>query len=175
MFNLPVGIQVFNVQFSIFNDVKHLVNMKILLVLLLVTLVNFSCTQRNKELYSFEFEKILSAKNWEAIEIKNPEDKKLGPNQKPYDINKIYTPGIKYRYHIKKFRDSIIAIYDIENSGCLEIVPYSHIIRDTLILEYGFKNDGCKEDEVYRLKYVVKRNNNYRFIRFYGIVSEILK
>ena len=151
--------------------------MKFLHVLLLILLLNFSCTQRNKELYSFESEQILCVKNWEAITIKNPEDKKLGPNKKPYDVNKVFTPGsgIKYRYHVEKFRDSIIAIYDVENTPCVEIVPYSHILRDTLILEYGSKGDGCKEDEVYRLKFVVKRNSSYRFVRFYGIISDVSK
>lgn len=150
-------------------------------IFLFLSIVLISCksdlNQVNKDsklkyIKSFEFEKVLFSTNEETgileSKIQIPSDFPGHKDYSRYGEDELHYGKMKLRSHIEHYTDSIIIYYDIHNSGCFKISPKERISGKTLILDYNYEGDGCKEEEVYRLKYVIIDFSKFKEIKIAG-------
>ena len=131
-----------------------------------------ACQRNVPFLIDFEYESVLDT-DVENISNQIPQDFPNHPDYVKYDIYEFTKKDFKLKQSIKVHDHLIIAIFDIHTNGCLTITPRSTVNDDTLILGYKFNASSCKEEEIYRLKYVLEKEESIKFIRFHHTLIEL--
>lgn len=125
-------------------------------------MLNFliSCSNNNiPYLIYFDSEKVLYLNDNETgilnSRIRIPQDFPEHNNYISYGQGELQKTNFKLKQNIEIFEDSIVTIFDVNNSGCMKVEPRGKLKNGILFLDYKFNSKGCKEEEIYRLKYVV--------------------
>ena len=155
----------------------------LLLAIILIScksdLNNESKGAKLKFIKSFQFDKVLYSTNEETgvleSKIQIPSDFPGHKDYSRYGEDELHYGEMKLRSHIEYYSDSIVVYYDTNNGGCFMVSPKERISGETLILDYKLEGDGCKEEEVYRLKYVIEDFRKFKEIKIAGKIFSTKK